>query len=856
MKASYRWLCELIPGLEEKADAVEVARRFTGGGLEVEGITEFGAASRHVLVARVVKIEPHPTKSNLRLVTCEGREPVVCGAPNVPDPGGLVVLAPNGTHLPAKGMTLEPKAIGGVVSAGMLCSEAELGLRSSGGEAGILILPASAKVGATLAEVIPESHDWILEIGLTPNRPDGLGHVGLARELAALMDLPFELPAAKATHGWITGGIAGAAVGGVVGAVVGAVAGALMDGSTPKTEDRVKVSIEDLERCPHYGATVVSGVRVAPSPLGVTYRLESLGIRSISNVVDVTNLILLKWGHPIHGFDLSLVRGGEIIVRRAAEGEKLRTLDGVDHALVADDLVIADKEGAVALAGVMGGAGSELRDTTTDVLVECAYFEARGVRRSARRHGMHTESSHRFERGVDPGDIDAVLADTAAMLVAHAGGIAASTRPITGAALGAKKVIELRQSRMDALLGVHIPMVAATATLVRLGCEVASATSESVTVRAPTHRPDLGLEEDLIEEVVRVHGMDRVEPKIPAILPQLHDRRSEMASRVRTHAVGVGLSEGLTMSLVSQGDLAAVRAPAATFVLKNPMSEERTVMRTSLLPGLIDSAKRARRHGVPDVRLFTMGARFLPRGEFAATPYATRAERLMGADDKLADETPSFAAILAGSRDVQLGKPARLDIYDVKGVALEIVERATSRRAVAALQQEASRAPHLHPRGAADVVVDGKVVGSFGPLHPVVVRDTDLGGEAFVIELDIRALDAVGRAHRRYQPIPTLPAATRDISLVVHDDVTADTVVSAIREAGGALCESAAVFDLYRGDNVPKDHRSLAFHVVYRDPKAATDPANAKTLTDVEVDQRHAAVTQSITERFGAVLRA
>lgn len=816
MKASYRWLCELIPGLEAKASPTEVAKRFTGGGLEVEAVTEFGAASKHVVVAKVVKIEPHPSKGSLRLVTCEGREAVVCGAPNVPDPGGLVVLAPNGTHLPAKGMTLEPKAIGGVVSAGMLCSEAELGLRSSGGEAGILILPATAKVGATLAEAVPESHDWIFEIGLTPNRPDGLGHVGLARELAALMALPFALPAAAS----VTGGA--------------------------RTEDRVKVTIADLERCPRYGATVVSGVTVAPSPLGVTYRLESLGIRSISNVVDVTNLVLLKWGHPIHGFDLSLVRGGEIIVRRAAANEALETLDGVKHTLVDDDLVIADKEGAVALAGVMGGAGSELRDTTKDVLVECAYFQPRGVRRAARRHGMHTESSHRFERGVDPGDIGAVLADTAALLAMHAGGTPSPTRPISGAPPAEKTRIELRKARMDALLGIAIPLDEAKGTLARLGCEIVEGDDGGFVVRAPTHRPDLTIEEDLIEEVVRVHGMDRVAPKIPAVVPQLHDRRSEMQARIRSAAVGVGLSEGLTMSLVSQADLAAVRAPAATFLLRNPMSEERTVMRTSLLPGLVDSARRARRHGVGDVRLFTMGARFLPR---AAGPAPS-------ADDKLADEAPSFAAILSGARETQLGKPAKLDIYDVKGVALEIVERATSRSATAALQPEASRAAHLHPRGAANIVVEGTVVGSFGPLHPVVVRETDLGGEAFVIELDVRALEAVGRAHKRYKPIPTLPAATRDISVMVHDDVTADTVVSAIREVGGELCESAAVFDLYRGDNVPKEHRSLAFHVVYRDPKAATDPANAKTLTDVEVDQRHAAVTKAITERFGAVLRA
>jgi phenylalanyl-tRNA synthetase beta chain len=809
VKASYRWLCELIPGLEQKVSPADVAERLTRAGLEVEAMHEFGAASSHVFVAEVTKVEPHPTKSNLRLVTTQGRDPVVCGAPNVPAPGGLVVLAPNGTHLPAKRMTLEPKAIGGVMSAGMLCSEAELGLRSTGGEAGILILPSGiAPAGTKLSEAVPESHDWIFEIGLTPNRPDGLGHIGLARELAALLGMPFLASAGSVST------------------------------EAGRTEDRISVRIDDLERCPHYGATIVTGVSVGPSPLGVSYRLESLGIRSISNVVDVTNLVLLKWGHPIHGFDLSLVRGGEIIVRRAAAGEKLETLDGVTHDLVDDDLVIADREGAVALAGVMGGAGSELRDTTKDILVECAYFSPRGVRRAARRHGMHTESSHRFERGVDPGDIDLVLSDTAALLARVAGGKPLGTRPIYGAKLATRAVIELRQDRMDGLLGLAIPLAQAKETLERLGCVVTREQPGALTVEAPTHRPDLTLEEDLIEEVVRVHGMDRVEPSLPAIVPQLHDRRSAMAARVRSNAVGVGLSEALTMAFVSPLELEKVRAPASTFPLKNPLSEERSVMRTSLLPGLVEATRRARHHGVADVRLFSMGARFMPK-----------------AGDVLADEVPSFAAILAGSREVALGKPTPLDVYDAKGVAIEIVERATGREASAVLQTDARRAPYLHPRGAADIVVEGTFVGSFGPLHPLVVRDVDLGGEAFVIELDLRSLESVGQAHRRYRPIPALPPATRDISVLVHEDVAAATVVSAIREAGGELCESAAVFDLYKGESVPKDHRSLAFHVVYRDPRAATDPANAKTLTDAEVDQRHAAVTRSITERFGATLR-
>ncbi len=813
MKASYRWLRELVPGLE--ASPSELAERLTRAGLEVEGLIEFGAASKSVLVARVESKEPHPSRAKLQLVTVSvgGKtQRVVCGAPNVPEPGGLVVLAPLGTYLPAKALKLEPREIGGIVSEGMLCSDDELGLRREGGGAGILILPPGT-TGATLADAIPESSDTILDVSLTPNRPDGLGHVGLAREIAALYGLPFVLRVDEPSR---------------------------VDDSLT-TESRVSVTIDDLERCPHYGAALVTGVSVGPSPIGVSYRLEALGVRSISNAVDVTNLVMLKLGHPIHGFDLAKVRGKKIAVRRAASDEALTTLDGHVRKLQADDLVIADVEGAVALAGVMGGAGSELSTTTTDVLIECAYFTPRGIRRAARRHGMHTESSHRFERGVDPGDIELVLRESVRLLVELAGGTAAKTRPIFGATLAKRAPIRLRIARMNALLGMSIPVAEAKASLARLGCELTEEREGELHYVPPTHRPDLGIEEDLIEEVVRVHGIDDVPTTLPAIRPQPPRNDDAIAAALKKAAVEVGLSEALTFAFVSRGELAALRAPEPTVVLENPLSEDRSVMRTSLLPGLAEATKRARRHGVPNVRLFSIGAKFLPNADPTA---------------KLPHEAKSFAVMIAGHRESALQKPEPLDVFDAKGIAVEIAERVTHRKVTVAAQPEARRLAHLHPRGAADLFVDGELVGTFGPLHPEVDRALDLGGESFVVEIDIEALTRVGSATPRFKAIPMLPPATRDLSLVVSDDVAAGTVASAIREVGAELCESVELFDLFRGGSVPKDHRSLAYHVVYRDPKAATDPANARTLTDAEVDAKHALVVKSVSERFGATLRA
>lgn len=840
MKASYAWIRSLVPGLS--ASPRELAERLTRAGLEVEALDEFGAAASSVVVAEVRKIEPHPTRPKLRLVTVDrggAEQRVVCGAPNVPEPGGLVVLAPLGTALPggpgAGPLVLTARDIGGVVSEGMLCSEMELGLATSAkptasaegrpapsagnDDPGILVLPpGSAKPGTRLSEVIPGAHDWILDIGLTPNRPDCLGHVGLAREAAALFGLPFAPPR------------------------VDAPARAQTDAAITQ---HVAVSIEDDERCPRYGAAMVVDVAIGPSPAWVRYRLESLGIRPISNVVDATNLILLEYGHPTHAFDLDLVRGGRIVVRRARPGEVLETLDGVSRKLDPDDLVIADAEGAVALAGVMGGAGSEIRPSTRRVLIECAYFTPRGIRRSSRRHGLHTEASHRFERGVDPSAVPDVLAQTASLITSLASGAAVPGTIVAGVGAPEPARIRLRSRRMTALLGTAVPFAEASAILTRLGCavRVTEGTGEDITaeVVAPHHRPDLTLEADLIEEVIRVRGLDTVPTELPAIRPQPPRSTGVLERRVRRTAIEVGLSEAITYGFVSPKEHAALGLPPEAVTLLNPLSEERSVMRTSLLPGLLEALRRSRRHGEGDVRLFTVGSRILP---------------IEGAADGLPDEVPSFAAVLAGNRRSVLSPPSPLDVYDAKGVAVEITERVTRQSAEIALCAAEERPPYLHPRGAGTIRVGGTQVGVFGPLHPDVVDALDLGGPAFVVELDLRSLERVGVRTPSYKPIPVLPAATRDIALVVHDDVTAGAVGDAIRAAAGELCESVALFDLFRGGNIPADHRSLAFHVVYRDPKAATAPEEARTLTDDEVDRRHQAVIEAVHKRFGAVLRA
>jgi phenylalanyl-tRNA synthetase beta chain len=804
MKASIRWLRELCPQLPDDASAI--AARLTSAGLEVEGMTRFGLGAEACVVASVVSVRPHPSRSGLRLVTVDGggaQQEVVCGAPNVPDPGGLVVLAPLGAHLPAKGMTIERRSIAGVASEGMLCSEAELGLGDDA--SGILILPSGTAPGTPLVKAHPAATDTVLEIGLTPNRPDGLGHVGLAREAAALFEVPFVLmppepPAAR--EGDLASFIA--------------------------------VSIEDGERCAHFGAAVVLDARVAPSPLEVRWRLAALGVRSISNLVDVTNLVMLEAGHPMHAYDLDRVRGGKIVVRRATEGEKLRTLDGIDRVLSADDLVICDAEGPVGLGGVMGGGDSEIAQGTTRVLLECAYFDPRGVRRSSRRHGLHTEASHRFERGVDSGDASWVLARAASLMGKLGGAAQVGSSQIFEARAIPKRTVPLRHERVGTHLGVEVAHGDTVAILGRLGFACRSSEPGIDVWEVPSFRPDVSREIDLVEEIARVRGFEA----IPAVLPAFRASRDQgprqaLSRRARDAGVAMGLSEAITYAFAPPADLAAVGAPASPVTLQNPLGERGTVMRTTLLPGLLRALGHARRHGERDVRLFTVGTIFLPPGTEGQT---------------LPDEGLAFTALLAGDRPAWLHKPEGVDVWDAKGVAVRLVEALVRRSVTVRSADPADRPTRLHPRGAAWIDVGERRVGTMGPVHPDVLDAFDLDEGAVIVEIDLLALQACEAQALRFAPIPRFPSSTRDLSVVVADGVPAGEVERAAREAAGDLAERVALFDRFVGGNVPAGHSSLALHVVYR----AVD----RTLTDVEVDQRHARVVTEVQRRFGAQLRS
>lgn len=830
MRVSYRWLCELLPTLDREPS--EVAELLGGVGLAVDAVAPVGEALRPVIIAEVRETAPHPERSSLRLVTVatgpDSEQTVVCGAQNVPEPGGLVVLAGLGVTLPGVGFTLTARAIGGVTSEGMLCSEKELGL-SDESEGILTFPPGTFAPGTPLFEACPEADDTIFEIDVTPNRPDALGHLGVARDLSALLGVALKKPGPGAPP---------------------------QDGASIK--DLVSIQNDDPERCPHYGAAAVRGLSLAPSPAYMRWRLHRLGVRPISNVVDVTNWLLLEFGQPMHAFDLSLVRGQSIVIRRAKKDETLTTLDGVERALSVDDLLICDGSGPTALAGVMGGADSEIRASTKDVLLECAYFTPRGVRRTARRHGLHTESSHRFERGTDFGDIALVLARAQSLLCELGGGKAVRGLIHLEGDPTPLPSIELRSSRLDQLLGVGVPFKEATRTLQRLGFDIEflrDAPEGSVArVRGASWRPDVKIEADLIEEVARMRGLDNIPTVLPAIAPQRPRTSGRLERSVAICAANLGLSEALTYAFVSAKDLAALDAPEPVVVLDNPLTEERSVLRTSLLPGLLEALRRARRRGERNVRLFSIGSLFLPPNARAEVSAAR--PRLPTDGAALPEERPYFAAVLAGARSEHLTlKAAELDVYDAKGLALDLVERLTQSRADVRFVGASNRTAHLHPRGASEIFVGDRCVGRLGPLHPDVVERFDLDGGAQIVEIDLVSLEGLGTRVPRYRPIPKLPAITRDLSLLVSDDVPAGSVANAISDAAGALCESVELSAEFRGGSVPEGQRSLTFRVVYRDPKAATDVENARTLTDKEVDELQGRVLKTTQERVGATLR-
>lgn len=834
MKASHKWLTEIS---RVDASPGEVADALTKLGLEVEDVEIWGEGLEHVVVAEVRAVVRVPDKDKLSLVTVfdgEGDRQVICGAPNVPEPGGRVVLAKPGAALPG-GFAIAERKVGGIVSSGMLCSETELGIGE--GTSGILVLEGGdpGRPGDLVADALA-LHDHVFEIGLTPNRPDCLGHVGLARELALAFEKAFSAP----RPGFPARIISGVERTGAPDEL------AVVDGTSPVDTltlvepregipRRVPIRIEDPVRCPRYAGGVVQGVKVRRSPFWLRYRLHVLGIRSIDNVVDVTNLVLQELGHPIHAFDMAQLRGPEIVVRTAREGEVMKTLDGEERTFTPDDLLICDADEPVAVAGVMGGQRSGVSAETRDVLVEAAYFDPRSIRRTSRRLGLHSDSSHRFERGVDPQGVAWAMRRAVSLICILAEGAASPVARDLYPEPIAARAIALAPEHVSRLLGFEVEESKVRRSLEAIGASISPAEESGWRVTAPTWRPDLGRSEDLIEEVARIVGYDAIPTELPRVLPSGRgvSPRLRLARRLREAAADIGLLEAINFSFVSRDELERARVPATDVVaLANPLSEDRDVMRTSLLPGLLGAVGRARRHQAGAVTLV----------EVARTYH--------GIGEALPAEPLTLAIALAGPRTSHVGEDGPYDFYDGKGALVSLVEAALG----APLEAHAddgldADAAYLHPRRRARLRIDGVDVGVLGEIHPDVGDAFDLDVRVVYGELDVDVLLTLSAARGvpQARPLPRYPAVARDVALLVEEDIEVRRVTDTLAGAGVDLFEAVELFDIYRGAGVPEGQKSLAFRVVYRDPEG--------TLTDKRVEKAHAKVVQAAVRALPATQR-
>jgi phenylalanyl-tRNA synthetase beta chain len=657
-------------------------------------------------------------------------------------------------------------------------------------------------VGLAVDAVEAHGSDFILEIDLTSNRPDCLSHLGVAREVAVVTGKTFSSPGKKIEE---AGG---------------------------KTSEVTSVEILNPDLCPRYTARVIRGVKVAPSPAWLAARLEALGQRSINNVADITNYVLLEQGHPLHAFDFNRLGGRRIVVRTAREGETLMTLDGVERKLQPEMLVIADAHKPAAMAGIMGGADSEISDATTDVLLESAYFAPHSIRQTARALGMDTEASYRFERGTDYDAVVRACDRAAAMIVEIAGGqvldgiIDAYPQPIV------RPQITFRRARYRELTGLDVELSEAERILRALGFTVeADVQAETLRATAPSWRVDVAIEEDLIEEVVRIGGYQKLQTSLPgssgagAYLTGEDGRRA-----VRRALTAVGYHEAISFSFVNaEADALISQAPLeAHLTLRNPIDETQARMRTTLLAGLLDAVARNFNHGTRNVRLFEIGKCF----------YHAGAER--------PQEIERLGLALTGARNESDWQAAseRADFYDLKGAIESLGE---SLGLTGFDFSPAASVSYLHPGRAAVISLNGREMGHLGQLHPRVAGEYKFKQPVFVAELNFGALLDAEPAPPRYHPLPRFPTVVRDLSLLVAEEAAYSALERAITELGIPELVSVRLFDLYTGKELPPGKRSVALSLRYR--------AQDRTLTDAEINTWHERVIAALRQAFGAELR-
>jgi phenylalanyl-tRNA synthetase beta chain len=831
MKVTFNWLRQYV---DFDWSPEELTERLTLLGLEAENVHKIGGEFEGIVIAQILTKDKVPGSDKLTVCKVndgKGERMIICGAQNHNVGDKVPLILPN-FALPLKPGETEPfvikeRKVFGITSQGMMCSPQELGLPDK--VDGLLLLPADAPIGKPFAEYFGRAGgDVVYDLEITPNRPDWNSVIGIAREIAAVTGNPLKLPEVRSQK------------------------------SEVRTESLVSVRIEDAGLCPRYTARVVKGVKVGPSPDWLRTTLEKVGVRSINNVVDVTNYVMLETGQPLHAFDYHLIaKGGDgkptIIVRRAKGGEKFKTLDQVDRTLTGEMLLIADEQKGIALAGVMGGQNTEINAQTVDVLIESAYFSPTNIRRTSKALGLRSESSYRFERGADIGICDWASRRCAQLILETAGGqsadgvVDAYPKPVE------PRQITLRYHKVNELLGLQLKPEECEFYLGQLGLKAvnrkarpvgAGGSPEPMVFQIPTFRVDLKREVDLIEEIARLHGIEKIPATPPrgAIGTNAFDSVHDQIAEARRILSGLGLNEAQGQTLIAKSEVGKGK-DEATVGLANPLSSDMDVLRPSLLPGLI----HALRHNVSrknyDVALFEVG-RVFAEGKDAAL---SRQRSGDSATRGPYQEERRVAMALTGRRQLPFwsgdDREAKFDAYDLKGVLEEFFEQFGLRG------MTFNRRPD--PSGwfleSATIQLGKQTLGEFGQLAPPLAKKHDLRDAVFLAELNLDLLLARRNPAKSFKPLPPFPTIRRDVAMLVPEATTHDAVLQIVKQTKPANLEAVELFDVFRGKNVPAGQKSVAYAFTYRSPE--------KTLTDAEVNAAHEKLVLQFKENLGAAVR-
>ncbi|MCJ7813737.1 phenylalanine--tRNA ligase subunit beta, partial [bacterium] len=789
------WLKDYIPF---DMSINELANQLTMVGLEVENIHPIKQLLRSVIIGKILQIERHPSAKKLYICHVDvgtGILNIVCGAPNIKI-GQTVPVAKVGAVL-GDCTPVQQKSIHGIQSEGMICSEKELGL--SNDHSGVLVLDGSqCKIGEPYRSECG-IQDSILEINITPNRPDCLSYIGIAREIGVILGNEITIPEIA------------------------------FEETDSLTKDRISIQVQDPKLCPRYCGRIVEHVHVGPSPQWLKNRLESIGMRTVNNVVDITNYILMETGHPLHSFDYDLIQNEQIVVRNANDKEYFITLDDESVELNSNDLLICDGDRGIALAGIMGGRNSEISDSTQTVFLESAYFNPTTIRKTAKRLGITTEASLRFERGVDPNNTVYAI-NRAVQLISEIadGKVTKGIVDIYPYPMTFQKVL-LRMSRISNILGMEIPTNKTCSILKRLGIQVTG--KDPIEATIPTFRPDLKKEIDLIEEIIRHFGYEKIEPKICSVI-NLNDtpnRGQEFTETIRDVLVGMGFLETVNVSLVSKNHTSLMNQQFINVQVQNPLTPENMFLRTSIIPNLLDIIQWNNNHSTNNLRLFEIGNVFSAK------------------EKSLPDEHLFVAGVISGfvrPNPFWGEKNIKVNFHHLKG----IVETLLAKLHITECYFEHTKHPTLNPQFSQILCWQNKNIGIIGEIEKSILDRWDIGNEVFIFEISLKNLFDIFSQKITYQSITKYPFIKRDLAIIVDENISVGSLHKLIHKTGGKQLFSVEFFDLYRGKQIPAGKKSVAFSLTFL--------SQSRTLKEEEVDPIIVSILDTLGKTFYATLRS